>query len=246
MMAMLGTMGPLEFTNAPEMRSVGERDEVSLALDLLARTHGSLIIRSTDIWQALAPSTPGYFLTTQGPGVDPTWTPGTGAWGIVDSHTFVDEFEREYLNVAGGFEHQWVYSDIKADNPDIILWAHISQDGGATWKLGDYRFMGRIEGHTGLMFSYTTGLGIKLVRKLGNNAGQVANGVFQSVSDLSGTTNKKHFHGWDTELDDAGVFHMNRYAAIYDNDNDPINAVRIQVSAGLFSGTISLWRRKLP
>ena len=245
LMAMLGTIGPLEFTNAPEMRSVAERDEVSLALDLLGRTQGGVLVRRETLWDALAPSTAGYFLTSQGPNADPTWTPGVGAWGLVDAQDLVNVDQYAFLNLLGGYEYHWNFSDITVSAGPAVLQARVSQDNGATWKTSGYKFMGRLEGDTGLMFSYTSTGDLKIIRSLGDGVGKDGNGVLECVSDFGSTTHRKHFHGWDTTVDDAGTFVLERWAGMYNGNDDPIDAVLILVNVGLFSGHLSLWRRPL-
>lgn len=50
------------------------RDDVSSDLDFLAGTEvGTIIVRGTDLWQALIPLTNGNVLTTHGTGALPTW-----------------------------------------------------------------------------------------------------------------------------------------------------------------------------
>ncbi|MBW7998538.1 MAG: hypothetical protein FVQ81_18585 [Candidatus Glassbacteria bacterium] len=245
MMAMLGTIGPLEFTNAPEMRSVGERDEVSLALDLLARTHGSLIVRGQGLWQALAPSTAGHVLTTQGPGADPIWTPGVGGWALVEAQTFAGAVNHAWLNLQGGYQHQWVLADIKTDGLNREFHARISLDNGDTWKNSGYRGMRRWQNDVGTPGSNTFTGSCMLAGGIGNSDDQSANGVFEIVSDLGRSDTRKQFHGWNTEYNDAGLYYTATYAGSYQASKDPINAVLTFINGSNFWGKISLWRRPL-
>lgn len=44
-------------------------------LDMITATRGSVLFRGATAWQALAPGTAGWRLTTNGAGADPTWAP---------------------------------------------------------------------------------------------------------------------------------------------------------------------------
>ena len=51
-------------------------------LDQITTTHGSVVYRGAAAWQALAPGTLGYLLSTNGSGADPSWiVPPTGGGG---------------------------------------------------------------------------------------------------------------------------------------------------------------------
>ena len=245
MMAMLGTMGPLQFTNAPEMRSVAERDEVTLALDLLGQTQGGVLVRRADMWDILGPSTAGHVLTTQGAGADPIWTPGVGGWALVESQVFAGADEHAWLGLQGGFEHEWVLADIQTTGVNREFHARISLDGGASWKTSGYRGMRRWQNDVGTPGSNTFTGSCMLCGGMGNNDDQSANGVFSIVSDLARMDTRKQFHGWNTEYNQAGQYWTADYAGSYQASKDPVNAVLTYINGDTFSGKISLWRRPL-
>lgn len=56
-------------------RLVATSDGLSSILDLVTTTRGSVLFRGATGWQALAPGTAGWRLTTNGAGADPTWAP---------------------------------------------------------------------------------------------------------------------------------------------------------------------------
>lgn len=48
--------------------------DLQAALDALSSTRGAILFRGASAWQALAPGTSGYILTTSGSGADPVWS----------------------------------------------------------------------------------------------------------------------------------------------------------------------------
>ncbi len=55
--------------------------DISETLDVLAQTVGSVLARAGDRWRSLAPGIPGDVLTSQGPGVLPSYQPAAGGGG---------------------------------------------------------------------------------------------------------------------------------------------------------------------
>lgn len=51
----------------------GGQSPVTISLDLLGTTHGSILYRGSSAWTALAPGTSGYVLTSNGAGADPSY-----------------------------------------------------------------------------------------------------------------------------------------------------------------------------
>ena len=51
----------------------------SAVLDIIGTSRGSLLYRGASVWSALAPSTAGYLLATNGIGADPAWVPTSAA-----------------------------------------------------------------------------------------------------------------------------------------------------------------------
>ena len=127
------------------MAAVGD---ISLTLDVLAQTVGSVLVRAVDRWRAPPAGVSGDVLTNKGPGNPPEWAPITGAAGVTQeelagSPVVVD-------NTASLYDFDvttYVTLDIKieaiifaaADRPMIL----VSTDGGLTFHSGaaDYRFM---------------------------------------------------------------------------------------------------------
>lgn len=68
--------------NAPTMRSMS-----AVLDDAFSSAQGSLLYRASGAWQAIAPGTAGYVLSSNGVGGDPTWIP-VGGVGTVTSVAF--------------------------------------------------------------------------------------------------------------------------------------------------------------
>lgn len=66
---------------APSFRAIVAADislsAITGALDNIGSTQGNVLYRGTSQWEALAPSTSGYVLSTQGAGANPQWIPST-------------------------------------------------------------------------------------------------------------------------------------------------------------------------
>lgn len=246
MKAMLGAMGPLQFTNHVEMRSVGERDEVTDALDLLGRTQGGILVRRADMWDILGPSQAGHVLTTQGPDADPTWTPGAGGPALVNAVTLVDVTEYDWLNLEPGFEYEWVFADISTTGVDRQMLARISHDNGDIWHTSGYRCVLRWHSDTASSGWRTASGSILLGVEIGNSDDQTLNGVLRSQSDFGLSNTRKAFTGYSTTYLQTGKFYVARYAGSYEASKQPINAVKTFINGSEFSGKISLWRRPLP
>ena len=74
--------GPTSGSAAPpSFRSIVAADvptaTISSILDNIGGTQGNVLYRGASAWAALAPSTSGYVLSTQGPGANPQWIPNT-------------------------------------------------------------------------------------------------------------------------------------------------------------------------
>lgn len=50
-------------------------DGLTSVLDMVSSTRGAVLFRGLNGWEALAPGTAGWRLTTNGVGADPTWAP---------------------------------------------------------------------------------------------------------------------------------------------------------------------------
>ena len=245
MMAMLGTIGPLEFVNAPEMRSVGERDEVTLALDLLGRTQGGVLIRQAGMWNVLGPAISGHVLTTRGPDADPVWAPGVAGPALVDAQTFVNATEYNWLDLEPGFEYEWTFTDISTTGIDRQMLARISLDNGATWKTSGYRGMLRWHSDTASAGWRTSTGSILLGVEIGNNDDQTMNGALSTVSDLGRDDTRKQFTGYSTTYLQSGKFYVARYASSYQASKAPITALKTFINGSEFSGKIALRRRAI-
>ncbi len=137
MQAMLGTMGPIHFEDGRVLYSVSERDEVSQALDLIARFHGDMIIRGPELWQFLGPGTPGDVLTTRGPGAAPHWAPGAAGQFTYLSTSFQGQVRSSSPQASKGHK----FTPIQR----IILrqfWAHTIQTTGRRYRITIVRLDG--------------------------------------------------------------------------------------------------------
>lgn len=60
-----------------QIAALGPAFQIQAALDTIGDTRGDVLFRGASQWQALAPSTAGYVLATQGAGADPAWVANT-------------------------------------------------------------------------------------------------------------------------------------------------------------------------
>lgn len=80
MSAMKGRLFESLIIDGKEYRSVAVIEDVSSDLDFLAGTVvGTIIVRDTDRWKGLIPTTAGLQLTSNGPDAMPSWQPAGGA-----------------------------------------------------------------------------------------------------------------------------------------------------------------------
>lgn len=63
-----------------EVVPLGTGNEVSDVLDNIGATQGSILYRDSSNWNALGPGIAGRFLQTGGPGANPSWAAGSGAF----------------------------------------------------------------------------------------------------------------------------------------------------------------------
>ena len=70
---MYGTFFMLTDTTGKRLYPMAYGDKVSEALDSLGYEVGSIMVRTDDGWRYLPPGNPGQVLTSNGPGVPPSW-----------------------------------------------------------------------------------------------------------------------------------------------------------------------------
>jgi hypothetical protein len=89
---------------------------------------GAIIIRDVDVWKCLDPSTPGYVLSTQGPGLPPVWVPGGTAFATPAFTAFAITGQAQTIEVgatisAGSKTFTWSTSNstnITANSISIV------------------------------------------------------------------------------------------------------------------------------
>ena len=245
MQNLAGRFGVLQLEDGRQIHSLSEQQDVSDSLDAIGQAQGDILYRSSAGWRVLSPGFSGHGLLTRGPGADPVWGPSGGAWAIVDSQTFVDATEFDWLGLLPDFEYQWVISDISTTGVDRQMLARVSLDGGATFKTSGYRGMLRWQSDTASLGNRTSTGSILLGVEIGNSDDQTMAGVLSCVCDLGRSNTRKQFTGYSTTYLQTGKFYVARYASSYQASKAPIDALKTFINGSEFSGVITLWRRAL-
>lgn len=133
MQNMAGTFAILLLEDGTELHSLADRDEVSSQVDLLARNFGDMLLRGTDLWERLAPGTPGDLLTTQGPGQLPIWSPPVASPFTFISTSLNGQTQSTSLQAAKGLMFT-PYNRILLEE----FWIHAVEVSGAVYRLGVY------------------------------------------------------------------------------------------------------------
>lgn len=136
---------------------------VQAILDVISSTQGAILYRGATEWEALAAGTPGYVLSTNGPGVDPSWVVQSGGgggaslgWTLVGTIA-PSGLPDEVFTGLGTYTELMIVGTLVAKNLSGNFGLQFSPDGGATYANANYRASGAVgTGSAAAFFSLNT------------------------------------------------------------------------------------------
>jgi hypothetical protein len=213
-------------------------------------TQGSLLVRDTSAWVALGAGTSGYPLVSNGPGVTPSYAPAAGTAGgslvLLEQHTASGATELDFTACITSTYDDYVIKWVNlVTSTSTNIGFQFSTNGGSTYdtaanyeSASGYAWAGASGSATGT--TGTTGLyPSQSARTLKANGSW--NGYFELYNPL-GTSLHKVMDGKGSWNDSVAVnalvsFH---WSGIY-KSTSAVNAFRVQVTAGTFSGTVRVY-----